>query len=107
MTSRVDNLTQQVLEDRPSWLRALGAPSADPRRRTNWTAAVELVASYRDRYQVPDHGHPLGDPDPADPYQRIARRRALNASRAARTIATRRPITQPPAPHAARNTPSL
>ena len=107
MTRRVDSLTQQVLENQPSWLRALGAPPADPRRRTTWTAAVGLVASYRDRYQLPDHGHPLGDPEPADPNQRLARRRALAASRATRTTGASRPITQSPAPHATRNSPSL
>ena len=35
MTSRARALTQQALQNPPTWLRALGAPPADPRRRAH------------------------------------------------------------------------
>jgi hypothetical protein len=107
MTSRVDAVTRQVLRNPPTWLRRLGTPPADPRRRPTWVAAVELIAAYRDRYLVPEHGHPLGEPEPTDPNRRIARSRALAASRRARSAATSRPITTHAAASADRNWPSL
>ena len=106
MTSRSAALTQHLLQNPPTWLRALGAPPADPRRRATWITAVGLIAAYRDRYQVPEHGHPLGDPEPADPNQRIARRRALGASRQARAATTARPRTFSTAARPVRDSPS-
>ncbi len=107
MTSRVAAVTRQVLQNPPSWLRALGAPPADPRRRSTWVTAVGLIAAYRDRYQVPEHGHPLGQPDAPDPNQRIARRRAIAPGHRARTATTSRLITLPTTVLAVRNSPSL
>ncbi len=107
MTSRVAALTRQALQHPPTWLRALGTPPADPRRRSAWVGAVGVIAAYRDRYDVPEHGHPLGEPDPPDPNQRAGRRRAVAAGRLARTPTRGRPITQPSAAHPDRNAPSL
>ena len=107
MTSRVDAVTRQVLRNPPTWLRALGKPPADPRRRATWVAAVGVIAAYRDRYQVPEHGHPLGEPDPPDPNQRIARGRALGACRQARATTAARPRTFSTAAGPERDSPSL
>jgi conjugative relaxase-like TrwC/TraI family protein len=108
MTSRVQALTTELLQNPPTWLRALGAPPHDPRKRGSWTAAVATIAAYRDRYHLPEHGHPLGDPDPADPDQRLARRRAIAASRRARATTTSpRPPTPSRTADALRNSPSL
>jgi hypothetical protein len=107
MTSRVKATTRQLLQNPPSWLRALGAPPADARHRNTWLTAIEAIATYRDRYRVPEHGHPLGDPVSVDPNQHIARRRALAASRRARATTGSRPPTPSPAAQATRNSPSL
>ena len=107
MRSRANALIQQTLHEPPSWLRALGAPPADPRRRNRWLVTVEMIAAYRDRYRVPEHGHPLGDPDPADPNQRIARRRALAASQQARAAAAPHRRTPSTTAHPGRQLPSL
>ena len=107
ITSRSAAITRQAALNPPTWLRALGGPPTDPRRRSMWIAAVGLVAAYRDRYQVPEHGHPLGDPDPPDPNQRVARLRALGASRQARVATTALPRTFSTAVRPVRGWPSL
>ena len=105
MANRVEAVTRQLLQNPPTWLGAFGAPPSDPRRRRVWNAAVGAIAAYRDRYGTPEYGHPLGDADPADPNQRIARRRALVAIRRAR-VTTSRPIL-PATQQLTRNSPSL
>jgi len=86
MTSRVDAVTAQLLHNPPTWLRALGRPPADPRRHDTWLAVVETIAAYRDRYTVPEHGHPLGADNPADHAQRRSRGLALVAARKVREL---------------------
>ena len=90
MTNRVDTLVRQALQRPPPWLRTLGPPPTDPRKRASWTQAVTVIAAYRDRYTVPEHGHPLGTTDITDPDQAFARRRAHAAARQAHNAATPR-----------------
>jgi conjugative relaxase-like TrwC/TraI family protein len=107
MANRVNALVRQALQRPPAWLRALGPPPADPRRRASWTQAVTVIAAYRDRYTVPEHGHPLGTIDIADPDQALARRRALAVGRQARTVTSslrRTAVATTQSPH---QTPSL
>ncbi|HEY5201045.1 MAG TPA: hypothetical protein VIJ31_09035, partial [Acidothermaceae bacterium] len=94
MTSRVDTVTRQLLHNPPTWLlRALGRPpAADPRRQHIWINAAGTIAAYRDRYSVPEHGHPLGEADPADPAQRRNRDRALLAARQVRELNAPKPF---------------
>ncbi|MGH8890029.1 MAG: hypothetical protein ACRDV3_09800, partial [Acidothermaceae bacterium] len=91
MTARVETLTRQAISDPPRWLRQLGTPPADPRQRVIWTNAVAVIAGYRDRYTILDHGHPLGDAHISDPDRRLAHRRALTAARQARAATARTP----------------
>ncbi len=92
ITSRVRTVTAQLLADPPTWLlRALGRPPADRRRQHTWINAAGTIAAYRDRYTVPDHGHPLGAPDPADPAQRRNRGLALLAARKVRDLNAPKP----------------
>ena len=107
MTNRVDALVRQALQRPPAWLRALGPPPTDPRRRASWTEAVTVIAAYRDRYTVPEHGHPLGSPDIADPDQGLARRRAHAAARQARGTAIPRRRTAATSAPGSHPTPSL
>ena len=107
MVTRVETLTQQAISCQPRWLRSLGTPPTDPRRRADWTRAVAVIAAYRDRYAVPEHAHPLGDPDIRDPDRRLAYRQALAAGRQARAATESRPGPVRAAASAARNAPSL
>ena len=107
MTNRLDALVRQALQRPPAWLRALGPPPTDPRRRASWTQAVTVIAAYRDRYTVPEHGHPLGTTDITDPDQALARRRAHAAARQARSAASPRRSTAPTPTPDAHPTPSL
>jgi conjugative relaxase-like TrwC/TraI family protein len=93
MTNRVDAVTRHLLQDPPAWVRRLAPTPAEPRGQERWLAVVGTIAAYRDRYTVPEHGHPLGSPDVVDPIQRSARQRALTAARAISRGATpRRPL---------------
>ena len=94
MSSRVNAVTRQLLQDPPRWVRRLAPAPADPRGQERWLATVGTIAAYRDRFTVPDHGHPLGNPDIADPIQRNSRQRALTAARgiSRRAAAPRRPL---------------
>jgi hypothetical protein len=93
ITGRVHTVTRQLLTDPPTWLlRALGRPPADPRRRDTWINAAGTIAAYRDRYSVPDHGHPLGEPDPADRAQRRSRDLALVTARQVRDLNAPKPF---------------
>jgi hypothetical protein len=93
ITSRVDTVTRQLLADPPTWLlRALGRPPADAHRRDMWINAAETIAAYRDRYAVPDHGHPLGADNPADPAQRRNRAVALVAAGRVRDLNAPKPF---------------
>jgi hypothetical protein len=95
ITSRIDTVTRQLVADPPTWLlRALGRPPADPRRRDTWINAAGTIAAYRDRYSVPEHGHPLGEADPADPAQRRNRDLALLAARQVRDLNTPKPFVR-------------
>jgi energy-coupling factor transporter ATP-binding protein EcfA2 len=92
ITSRVDTVTRQLLTEPPTWLlRALGRPPADPRSRRTWINAARTIAAYRDRYAVPDHGHPLGADNSADSAQRRNRGLALRAARHVRDLNAPRP----------------
>ncbi|MGH3266553.1 MAG: hypothetical protein ACRDNS_31700, partial [Trebonia sp.] len=107
MVTRVETLTQQAVASPPRWLRFLGPSPTDPRRRANWTRAVALIAAYRDRHNIPEHAHPLGEVDIRDPDRRLAYRRALAAGRQARAATASGPVRASAAAHAARNSPSL
>jgi conjugative relaxase-like TrwC/TraI family protein len=107
MANRVDALVRQALQRPPTWLRTLGPPPADPRRRAGWTEAVTVIAAYRDRYTVPEHGHPLGNANIADPDQVLARRRAHAAARQVRSAASPRRSTTATPTSDAHPTPSL
>jgi conjugative relaxase-like TrwC/TraI family protein len=108
MTNRVDAVTRHLLQDPPAWVRRLAPTAADPRGPKRWLAVVGTIAAYRDRYTVPEHGHPLGNPDIADPIQRSARQRALIAARAiSRRATVPRPLMSPDSPHVTRDSPSL
>jgi hypothetical protein len=109
MTNRVDAVTRQLLQDPPAWARRLAPTPADPRGEERWLAVVETIAAYRDRYTVPENGHPLGSPNIADPVQRSARQRALIAARAISrpAAAARQRFVQPDSASARRDSPSL
>jgi conjugative relaxase-like TrwC/TraI family protein len=107
IAARVKTLTQQAISNPPGWLRQLGAPPADPGRRAIWTHAVAVIAAYRDRYNMPDRGHPLGAAEPSDPAQRRDRSVALAAARQARTAASAvRPAAAATAARSEHRTPS-
>ncbi|MGH3264857.1 MAG: hypothetical protein ACRDNS_23025, partial [Trebonia sp.] len=107
VTARVKTLTQQAISNPPRWLRQLGTPPHDPRRRAIWTNAVAVIAAYRDRYNIPDGAHPLGEPESSDPTRRRDRRMAVSASRQARATSSVRPIAPSPAARAQSRAPSL
>jgi len=108
MTSRVDTVTTQLLRNPPPWLRRLATGHANPRSNHTFIATVATIAAYRDRYTIPDHGHPLGEGEPSDPIQRGARQRALAAARAiSRTAAAPRRPPMTPNRSVTRDTPSL
>src|SRR6185312_7231203 len=46
MSSRVGAVTRRLLQNPPSWLRALGAPPADSRHRNTWLMAVETITAH-------------------------------------------------------------
>jgi len=64
MTSRVDAVTRQVLRNPPTWLRRLGTPPADPRRRPTWVAAVELIAAFATATWSPNTATHSASPSP-------------------------------------------
>ncbi|MEH0930914.1 MobF family relaxase [Micromonospora sp. CPCC 205558] len=60
---RVRALADLAAEQRPAWARALGDVPDDPAGRDQWLARAEVIASYRDRYQLTSE-HPIG-PEPS------------------------------------------
>ncbi len=52
MTQRVRTLTVDLLRHPPSWVRPLGPPPRDGKRRADWIHAVGVVAGYREIHQI-------------------------------------------------------
>lgn len=87
--TRAQTLLQTAIEGWAPWLRDLGLPPSDLKRRDAWTSAAITVAAHRDRYQITSD-RPFGTAEPANTVQRVDRHRALDAARAATAIATPR-----------------
>ncbi|WP_313556154.1 MobF family relaxase [Miniimonas arenae] len=94
---RATTLARAALDEQAPWLRAVGAPPADPRRAAAWLRQVRVVAAYRDRYHLTDDT-PLG-PTAESLTQRVDQARAEAAIDAARRIATE-PVSASPPRHA-------
>ncbi|MCG5466723.1 relaxase domain-containing protein [Micromonospora sp. MED01] len=74
---RVRALADLAAEEQPAWARALGDVPDDPAGRDQWLARAEVVATYRDRYQLTSD-HPIGaEPSTSD----IARWNAWHRAR--------------------------
>ncbi len=58
---RAQALAEYAVNDKASWIRHLGSPPREPRRRQVWIRHVQTVAAYRDRYQITTDA-PLGQP---------------------------------------------
>lgn len=50
--TRAATLALTALRSNEPWTKALGTPPADGRRRTQWFAHVQVIAAYRDRYDI-------------------------------------------------------
>jgi hypothetical protein len=100
---RARNLARLAVSDRAPWTRHLGAPPADPESQRVWSARVETVAAYRDRYDITTD-EPIGAP-PETTTQRIDAGYARVALRTARRLAQDPYSQQHKPPH--RETPTL
>ncbi|MFI0796593.1 MobF family relaxase [Micromonospora rubida] len=81
---RVSALADLAAEQQPAWARPLGAVPSDEAGRDQWLARAEVVAAYRDRYQLTSD-HPIGaEPSTSD----ISRWNAWHRARVALGAAT-------------------
>ncbi|HKS98252.1 MAG TPA: MobF family relaxase [Rugosimonospora sp.] len=63
---RVTALAELAAQQRPDWTIPLGPPPDDAAGRRQWLARTEIVAAFRDRYQITSR-HPIGpEPNPTD-----------------------------------------
>jgi conjugative relaxase-like TrwC/TraI family protein len=88
IASRVDQLADVALADRPSWLTALGPVPDDELSAADWRRHVGAVAAYRDQHQIStdDPRQLLGSHSDADDAAGTPYRHALQAVLAARDI---------------------
>jgi hypothetical protein len=74
--NRVRGLAQLAADQQPAWTTALGPIPDDQESRQLWLACAEVVAAYRDRYQITSN-EPIGpQPPPRDPARWAAWQRA-------------------------------
>lgn len=57
---RAAAIVESALGSGEPWIAALGTPPSNTRRRSAWVSQVQMIAAYRDRYQITD-SIPLGD----------------------------------------------
>ena len=88
IASRVDQLADIALAERPAWLTALGPVPDDEHAVTDWRRHVAAVAAYRDQHQITsdDPRQVLGSHSDADDVSGTPYRHALQAVLAARDI---------------------
>lgn len=91
---RVAALTSQAIAEDAHWIRPMGVPPTDEGDYATWLSDVEVVAAYRDRYGVTSDD--LSDGRTYSATQRLDRRRAQDAARSAKRLATGQGHTQPP-----------
>ena len=92
IAARTATVTANVIDHRPTWLRALGSQPLDPQTRDRWETAVAGIAAYRDSYNITETTHPLGTATPTDSTQRAAREQALRRMPASSPV---HPATHP------------
>jgi conjugative relaxase-like TrwC/TraI family protein len=91
MTRRTRQLAERAVARGEPWVRLLGGPPVDPRRRAGWLDAVATVATYRERWGVRDRQLPFGDARNAiNIEQSEHRRRAIDAGRRAEALSSDR-----------------
>jgi conjugative relaxase-like TrwC/TraI family protein len=88
IASRVNQLADITLADRPSWLAALGPVPDDELSAADWRRHVGAVAAFRDQHQITtdDPRQLLGPHSDADDAAGTPYRHALQAVLAARDI---------------------
>ena len=88
IASRVDQLADIALAERPSWLTALGPVPDDELAAADWRRHVTAVAAYRDQHQITtdEPRQVLGSHSDADDAAGTPYRHALQAVLAARDI---------------------
>ncbi len=90
--TRAAAITETAIRGREPWVRTLGNPPTDLRRKQQWLTQVRIVAAYRDRYTITS-STPLGA-GILDTNQREDAERAQIGLRNAQRIAeTRNPRT--------------
>ncbi|GAB7048413.1 hypothetical protein [Catenuloplanes indicus] len=93
VSDRAQVLAAAAIADRPAWLAGLGEQPIDPQAARQWQRHVEMVAAFRDEFQVrtDDPLQPLGAYPAADS---AAHRAFLHAADA--VLATRHPHASTP-----------
>ncbi|MFD0636360.1 ATP-dependent RecD-like DNA helicase [Catenulispora yoronensis] len=88
IASRVDQLADIALAERPAWLTVLGPVPGDERAAVDWRRHVAAVAAYRDQHQITtdDPRQVLGSHSDADDAAGTPYRHAVQAVLAARDI---------------------
>jgi hypothetical protein len=77
---RATTLLEKAIADRELWTAQLGTKPEEPKRQAAWLKAARTVAAYRDRYQITDDQHPLGqEPQDVTVKQKIDAARARSA----------------------------
>lgn len=85
LESRATELVEAAVAQNLAWVRRMGVPPEDPRRRTLWMQEVRVVAAYRDLWQV-DSDSPVGPAGDSD-RRRVDEARARKAVRRAIDVA--------------------
>jgi hypothetical protein len=92
---RAATLLDTAIAAREPWTAQLGPKPDERRKQATWLAATLTVAAYRDRYQISDGQHPLGqEPAGKNVKQRIDAARAHAALMRARRLVDDRTATE-------------
>jgi len=85
MEARATALVERAISKHERWVAAAGRPPQDSAESRDWKGAVQVIAAYRDRYDITGR-HPLGT-SPESVTHRADRDRAADALRRAQHIA--------------------
>ncbi len=77
---RAGELAERAVDQKPLWLRQLGARPSDPFAAERWLEAVKTIAAYRERWKLEDDPRPLGSKGAARSIEALNQRRLAQAA---------------------------